>query len=497
MTARLTRSLILVGCALLALGPLATQAQSHAVLITSTPETNQRLDTAPPRLSLTFSETITLLAGSNLDVLDEQGRSVAAGPGAVSPSNAKVIELPLRAGLPGGTYTPKFSIVSADSHAITGRFVFGVGPGPLKAPVAVAVGGPGEMSAWSVTARFAEFVCLGGLLGLLAFRWLVWRPTWLRAPRPRDGRVDAAARWASSQFWAAFAAVGMLAVLAEGYLLVTKSASALGQGVGATLTDPAGISQVMRDTRFGDLWQVRILLLFALLAIAAWEFLAEPVVDEGEPGMQAPPPANVPTRGGVRPTDPVPALAGRRFPAALMAVVLLISLVSVSLQGHASTAPWSALQITADAVHLVAVSIWVTGIALLAWTLFRLPNVVGGDGPLLSAGILARFSQVATVAVIVVLATGTVRSIGELSGIAQLWETGYGRSIAFKIALLGPIGFLALRNRKILAALTRVRQPNRATLRMIRRTAALEFSIALVVVVVASILVSQVPGRVS
>ena len=490
---RTIRPAALIVLVIIALGAFASQAFGHAVLLTSTPQTDQRLDASPPQLRLKFSETITLLEGSNLDVLDEQGRSVAAGPGAVSPSDAKVVELPLRPGLADGTYTARFSIVSADSHAITGRFVFGLGPGPLKPPVAVSAGGPGETSPWSVTARLVEFICLGGLIGLLAFRWLVWRPTWLGAARETGGESQAAGRWASSQFWAAFATIGMLAVLAEGYLLVTKSASALGQGVWATLIDPAGITQVMKDTRFGDLWQVRILLLFAVMAIAAWQFLAEPVDDEGE----SPPPARGnDTRSRAQSKVAAPGYAGRPISAAVMAALLLVCLVSVSLQGHASTAPLNGLQVSADAVHLTAVSVWVTGIALLAWALYRLPTVASDDGPALSAGVLARFSQVATVAVIVVLVTGTIRSIGELSAISQLWTTGYGRSIAIKIALLGPIGFLALRNRKVLAALTRVDRPNRATLRMVRRTATLEFAIAIAVVVIASVLVSQVPGRV-
>jgi hypothetical protein len=38
--------------------------------------------------------------------------------------------------------------------------------------------------------------------------------------------------------------------------------------------------------------------------------------------------------------------------------------------------------------------------------------------------------------------------------------------------------------------------PNGPTLRMVRRTAALEMTVAIAIVVVASILVAQVPGRI-
>lgn len=500
MTCQTRWRLIAISCLVLLLGPLTSQALSHAVLVSSIPAASQRLDAPPSRITLAFSETITLLAGSNVDVVDEQGRSVAAGPGAVSQTDKKVLELPLRSGLVDGTYTTRFSIISADAHAITGQYVFRIGDGQLRAPVPAAPGGPSETSVWSVSARFFELVCLGGLLGMLAFRWLVWRPTWLRGSR---GEADVTARWASGQFWAAFAALAVLAVLAEVYLLVTKSASALGKGVAATLADTDGITRVLGATPFGDWLQLRTLLLFGVFAVAVWEFLAEPVLDDETQGEDRPASA-VNDRRRSRPgtrkrrtSEQPPTIAGRPIPALIMSALLLVCLVSLSMQGHASTAPLSTVQITADTVHLAAVSVWIGGLAMLAWTLHRLPHIASDDGPLLSATILARFSQVATVAVVTVLVTGTTRAIGELSGISQLWGTTYGRSILLKVALLAPIGFLALRNRRVVAALAQVRRPNRATIRKVRTSAAIEFSLALVVVIVASVLVAQVPGRVA
>ena len=52
---------------------------------------------------------------------------------------------------------------------------------------------------------------------------------------------------------------------------------------------------------------------------------------------------------------------------------------------------------------------------------------------------LGRFSGVALVAVAVAILTGVFRSIGELSDPAELWQTDYGRSILYKVALLVPI----------------------------------------------------------
>jgi putative copper export protein len=92
--------------------------------------------------------------------------------------------------------------------------------------------------------------------------------------------------------------------------------------------------------------------------------------------------------------------------------------------------------------------------------------------------------------------TGVTRSAGELSAPAQLWDTAYGRSILYKLLLLCPIGFLALRNRRVVTSLKAVAVPSGATLRMVRRSVGIELGIAIVVVVVASVLAAQVPGRV-
>ena len=107
---------------------------------------------------------------------------------------------------------------------------------------------------------------------------------------------------------------------------------------------------------------------------------------------------------------------------------------------------------------------------------------------------LARFSKVALVAVAVAIVTGVLRSFAELDDPAELWETSYGQSILWKLALLVPIGALALYNRRIIVALSTVSRPNGPTLALVRRMAGAELALSLVIVIVASVLVAQVPG---
>ncbi len=470
-----TRSIILLALAMLAVLP--GLAAGHAVLLSSEPPAEARLATSPPELRLQFNEPIQLVAPTDFDVVDETGLPVASEPGTVAPDDASALRIPLRPGLEPGTYTARYKIIGADSHVITGVLVFRVGPGPLAEPFlagAASAGGPSETSAWSVSARFIELLMLGGLAGLLAFRWLVWRPAWSDLG---DGVPDrlAALTWGRDVFWIGFGVLALGAMLAEGYLLVVQSATILGTSVGDAAADVPGLSSVLSETRFGSLVQVRAALLFVLFALGAWQFHRE--YGGGDSSKE-------------------PSVAGRALPTAALVGILVVVLWQLSAQGHASQAPLPLLQTGLNLVHLVAVAVWVAGLALVGLALWRLPRAAPGGGRAVATAVLARFSRLALIVVAVAVATGVGRAVGQLDDPAQLWETAYGRSILIKVALLCPIAAISLRNRRVVTSLRRLKRPNAAGLGMVRRAATAELALSLTIVLVASLLVAQVPGRV-
>ena len=164
----------------------AGTALGHAVLASSSPAADTRLAAAPEQVTLTFSEPVEIVQSEDIDVVDAEGNDVTGGP-ATNDAQARVVEIPLRPGLADGTYTVRYKVVSSDSHVIGGVLVFGVGPGELGQPFLGGTNdGPSETGPWGVSSRFLEMVGLGGLVGLLAFRWLVWGPA-VRGRRARDG----------------------------------------------------------------------------------------------------------------------------------------------------------------------------------------------------------------------------------------------------------------------------------------------------------------------
>jgi len=460
--------------ALAAVLACAGTALGHAYLVSSAPAAGARLAASPEAVTLTFNEPVEVLRGEDVDVVDEEGAPVSSAP-PTNVADAAQVRVPLRPGLADGTYTVRYKVISPDSHIIPGVFVFGVGEGELGEPYFSGSGssGPSETGPWGVSSRFLEMVGLGGLIGLMAFRWLVWAPTLRRSEDLPDDERTAVLTWGRDLYWVGFGILAVGAMLAEGYLLVVQSASVLGTGVWDALGDATGISQVLGDTRFGSLVQLRGGLLFALFAIGAIQFIRE----YGSAGSPR-----------------APTAAGGRIPALLMAALLASVLGGIAAQGHASVAPLSWLQVSAQLVHVVAVAVWVTGLALVALVHLRMPAVAPTAGPSVAARVLAQFSRVALIAVAVAVLTGVVRSLGELDDPAELWGTAYGRSILYKVALLCPIALLALYNRRIVTALRRVARPNMPTLQMVRRMAGAELALSLAIVVVASLLVAQVPG---
>ena len=112
----------------------------------------------------------------------------------------------------------------------------------------------------------------------------------------------------------------------------------------------------------------------------------------------------------------------------------------------------------ANVVHVLAMSIWIGGLALI---LLALPAATRRLDPpdrtrLLSAS-LWRFSPLALYSVAALLATGVLQSIFHLTAISDLWDTAFGRAILVKACLLAfLIGLGALNRRRSLPRLRRL-----------------------------------------
>ena len=116
----------------------------------------------------------------------------------------------------------------------------------------------------------------------------------------------------------------------------------------------------------------------------------------------------------------------------------LAALVHVAAGHAASGSSVWLLNICVQWVHLTAVGVWVGG---LFWLLLGFRGRDHGE----RAAAVGVFTRIATVTLVVVLATGLVRGVEEVGSLSALFDTRYGVTLLVKIALVaGLVGLGAL-----------------------------------------------------
>ncbi|MCX6364065.1 MAG: copper resistance protein CopC, partial [Actinobacteria bacterium] len=100
------------------------------------------------------------------------------------------------------------------------------------------------------------------------------------------------------------------------------------------------------------------------------------------------------------------------------------------LGGHADApSSWRAVNVAVQWVHMTGIGVWVGG---LAWLLL---GIRGTTKPA-RAGAVGAFSRVATVTLVVVLATGVARGLVEVGSLDNLLTTRYGVTLLIKVGLV-------------------------------------------------------------
>ena len=151
---------------------IAPSALAHAGLDASTPSNDEVLGRAPEQVVLTFSDPVEAALGS---VRVYNGAARRVDDERTTRPNRNEVAVGLPSDLSPGTYTVAWRIVPADSHPVSGAFVFHIGkPGAGTAGVAGQVldaqGGSRtvERAFWLV--RFLSLtlilLCVGGATAL-------------------------------------------------------------------------------------------------------------------------------------------------------------------------------------------------------------------------------------------------------------------------------------------------------------------------------------------
>jgi copper transport protein len=430
----------------------ATPALAHAVLTASTPTQGEVTVEPPSRVTLVFTEEVSLTPDA-LRVLDPSGKRVDDARPSSDGDASYSVALP--GPLPRGTYTVAYQVVSADSHPVAGAFTFSVGePSATTVPAATGVRDPdaGFVGRAYTVARFGAYLGMLLLTGAAALLLPTRRP----GPAVPVFRQGAVAGWSL--------ATGATAV----QLLLRGAYTGSGK-----LSDVADLSLLTDSlgTKAGALPALRFVLLAGCAAL--WLIrrgtAARPVRRSAPPGM----------------------------PPVVWAVVGIALACTWAGAEHASTGPRPWLAMPVDVVHMLAAGVWVGGLLILAAGLLR-PGRIPPSA-------VVRFSSAAFVSVGLLVVTGVYQSWRQVGSPTALWETRYGQLLSLKVsvvAVLLALGALSRRWTGRLAAVPELPSqdedgvtPGKGAVRALRRSVVVEAALGLAVLVVTTALTATQPAR--
>jgi copper transport protein len=421
---RLAALAVLAGAWLLAPGSAAVAA--HGTLHSSEPAGGSSLERAPAAVTLRFTERPDPEL-STVRVLDSRGRVVAGGPAQPVPGRPEELQVPVT-GLPGGAYTVTWRIVSAvDGHRTDGVFGFGVGPASAPQlpaqPVAEVQAGP-ALSPLAVAGRWAWYWGLTLLVGAAATGLLVFGRRLPGHPAILLGLALVAA------------AAGLAAMTAA-------ARAAAGVSLGDMLSSTTGQ------------WLLWRAVMLAAAVAATWWALTRP------PG---------------------------RAPLLALGLAGAGGMLVHALAGHAAgPSSLRALNLLAQWVHLLAVGVWIGGLAWLLAGLWR--HALAGS----ARQAVVRFSKLAGISLGVVVATGVARTVDELGGWARLADSGFGRALDLKLVLFAGLVALGALNRYRLVPLFQAGGRRAGT--RLRRSVGGELGLAAAVLAAAALMSQLAPGE--
>ena len=401
---------------------LASPAAAHAELVSITPTNGAQLSAPPVQVQMTFTEPVHLI-NDGIRLVDDKGATVAT-PYPTVEGNTVSWRMP--ADLADGAYVVTWRVVSADGHPVSGASSFGVGSAAIAVPSSVSGTGSantsgGTAAAGSIAPWPVIAVRFAGYVAFALFAGLAAFVLLCAPDTSKDPRLQRLARGALIGGGAATVA----AILVQGPYTA---------GVSMSRVLDAKLLQQTLATPF-DAAMVWRLALYGVLGLLAWRLPR--IVSE---------------------------LASWLVPAGVVGIA-----ATIAAAGHAAAA--GPIDLGIDALHALTAGLWVGGLA----TLVTLGRSVEPDA-------LHRFSTLALVSVLTLIATGTLNSLRRLNAVDDLWQTGYGVTLLVKLALVaGTLAAAAISRRRV--------QKNRTPLRSVR----LEASLTVAVLAVTALLTMTPP----
>jgi copper transport protein len=359
-------------------------AWAHSQLTTTVPVDGAIVPTPPSDLVLTFNEPVSPPLNA-IRLFDASGTHLETAAPTTS-DGGKTMRTALPVELPNGSYVVAWRASSADGHPVRGAFTFAVGAptsGTDRARLLASIVPVEDEAGWQIAAAVSRWVLYASTLiavGGVAFMLRVH-------DRLMSERVVMIRIITASTVVAAVATVAGYAWQAV-----------LTAGTGGAALANANVLFSILASGFGASTVVRLAGLGAIC-------LAAPRLWSPSAGWVA--------AGGA-----------------------LAVAASFALTGHTAASSPQALVTVANVTHAAAGALWFGGLILL---LVALRHRKAEDDVVGAATLVARFSNLATMAVIAVVIAGSVMAWAEVRAVRALTSTAYGWTLIAKLVLVGMV----------------------------------------------------------
>ncbi len=390
---------------IVAMVPYAVRdVEAHAALVSSNPTNNEELVRSPTRIILRFSEPLERQL-TKIEVFDANENRVDDDDIAFDDNDRAFASTGVPALEPGLYFVRWSNVSTVDGHPFRGTYPFIVlnpdGSTPPGAsfdniPPADTYGGELLPKNIDSALKWIALLAVATVAGAALFLVVVLRPA--ASFLESDGYnsiTDAGERWLTTLAHVLLP----LAFVATAFLLLMI--------VGRFETD-TGIWTYLTDVRAGQYRGISLILLVVALAGVDLLFLGR-------------------------------SMGARRVGIGVLLAALAGTMLTYSLVGHSAASEGKFWSVTSDFVHFAASAAWLGALAMLPPMLRGKHESLGeGERFLVLANMFDRFSILAGLSVIAVLATGVFNGLAELPTWAALTDTTYGRVLIAKLVLIAP-----------------------------------------------------------
>ncbi|MFC3883875.1 copper resistance CopC/CopD family protein [Bacillus songklensis] len=426
----------------IALFPVMTYA--HAYIVKSTPGENQTLSEPPSVVRIQFNEFIQP-GFYSLAVMDASGNRVDLNNARINKENHAILEAGIKDNLPNGTYSMQWKIISSDGHPVQGMIPFSIGQAGKESNDLQAKTSSYFPKADIIINRWLLYTGFALYIGVILFNLFIY---------PLKSQESSKVQTRSERIMG----LSLLGIAISLLLNLPLQTTINADVTWSQAFKPSLLKETLNHTAFGPIWMVQIMI-FSILGFTTYLAMK---------------------RGNLS--------SIKAWGASLVFIMGL--LVTKSLTSHAAGSHHEIIPVVMDFLHLLAASVWIGG-------LFALIILLPGSHPKTENGeqssvfywrVIQRFSPWAIGAVILLLATGIYGSVLYVPTLYSLIHTSYGRVLLGKILL-----FVLM----LLLGAFHFKQGKKRKKQTLGWTLGLEFTIGVMVIVLATILTNLPPATAS